>query len=102
MEDPRLPRILIIGDSISAHYLEMVRTQMLGKANVIGESSMLKGTWASMGPRYYRADWAARPDFKPFLAERGPFAIVHFNNGIHNFANANPGAGAEPHARSRQ
>lgn len=91
MEDPRLPRILIIGDSISGHYLDMVRTHLLAKANVIGESSMTKGTWASMGPRFYRADWASRPDFKTFLAERGPFAIVHFNNGIHNFSRANPG-----------
>ena len=91
IEDPRLPRILIIGDSISGHYLEELRVRMSGKANVIGESSMIKGTWASMGPRFYRADWASRPDFKTFLAERGPFAIVHFNNGIHNFSHAKPG-----------
>lgn len=92
MEDSRLPRILIIGDSISGHYLELVREQMLGKANVIGESSMIKGTWTSMGPRFYRSDAASRGDeLKTFLAERGPFDIVHFNNGIHNFASANPG-----------
>ena len=91
IEDPRLPRILIIGDSISGHYLEDVCVRMRGKANIIGESSMIKGTWASMGPRFYRADWASRPDFKAFLAERGPFAIVHFNNGIHNFSHAHPG-----------
>jgi len=91
IEDARLPRILIIGDSISGHYLEEVCVRMRGKANIIGESSMIKGTWASMGPRFYRADWASRPDFKTFLAERGPFAIVHFNNGIHNFSHANPG-----------
>ncbi|MBM3891646.1 MAG: hypothetical protein FJ388_21240, partial [Verrucomicrobia bacterium] len=91
VEDPRLPRILIIGDSISGHYLYGVRERMRGKANVIGESSMQKGTWASMGPRFYRSDWAAKgDDLKSFLAERGPFHIVHFNNGIHNFARANP------------
>jgi lysophospholipase L1-like esterase len=28
---------------------------------------------------------------KNFLAARGPFDIVHFNNGIHNFAGAKPG-----------
>lgn len=91
IEDLRLPRILIVGDSISGHYLEEVCLRMRGKANVIGESSMIKGTWASMDPRFYRADWASRPDFKTFLAQRGPFAIVHFNNGIHNFSRANPG-----------
>lgn len=92
VEDPRLPRILIIGDSISGHYLYGVRERMRDKANVIGESSMKKGTWASMGPSFYRADWASKgDDLKNFLAERGPFDIVHFNNGIHNFSRANPG-----------
>jgi hypothetical protein len=92
VEDPRLPRILIIGDSISGHYLSPVRDGMRGRANVIGESSMTKGTWASMEPRFYRADWASKDDnLKKFLAERGPFQIVHFNNGIHNFFGAKPG-----------
>jgi len=92
VEDPRLPRILIIGDSISGHYHYGVRERMRGRANVIGESSMRKGTWASMGPNFYRSDWASRgDDLKNFLAERGPFDIVHFNNGIHNFARAKPG-----------
>jgi sialate O-acetylesterase len=92
MEDPRLPRILIIGDSISGHYLYEVRELMQGKANVIGESSMNKGTWASMTPNFYRSDQASKGDnLKNFLAERGPFDIVHFNNGIHNFAGAKPG-----------
>lgn len=92
VEDPRLPRILIIGDSISGHYINAVTDGLRGRANVIGESSMVKGTWASMGPRFYRADWAAKDDnLKKFLAERGPFHIVHFNNGIHNFFSAKPG-----------
>jgi sialate O-acetylesterase len=92
VEDPRLPRILIIGDSISGHYINAVTDGMRARANVIGESSMVKGTWASMDPRFYRADWAAKDDnLKKFLAERGPFHIVHFNNGIHNFFSAKPG-----------
>ena len=92
VEDPRLPRILIIGDSISGHYINAVVDGMRGRANVIGESSMVKGTWASMDPRFYRADWASKDDnLKTFLAERGPFHIVHFNNGIHNFFSAQPG-----------
>ena len=92
IEDPRLPRVLIIGDSISGHYLPGVRSRMQGKANVIGESSMTKGTWASMGPRFYRTDTATKgDDLKRFLAERGPFDIVHFNIGIHMFSGAQPG-----------
>lgn len=92
VEDPALPRILVIGDSISGHYLKLVREGMRGRANVIGESSMVGGTWAGMGPRFYRSDWASRGDnLKNFLAERGPFHIVHFNNGIHNFFSAKPG-----------
>jgi len=96
VEDAALPRILIIGDSISGHYINRVKEGLRGKANVIGESSMTKGTWASMGPRFYRSDMAARGDeLKTFLAERGPFDIVHFNNGIHDFYQAKPGSGAE-------
>lgn len=92
VEDVRLPRILIIGDSISGHYLYGVRERMRGKANVIGESSMRDNAWPKMGPRFYRSDWASKgDDLKNFLAERGPFHIVHFNNGIHNFSRANPG-----------
>ncbi|MDB6004010.1 MAG: lipolytic protein family, partial [Prosthecobacter sp.] len=92
IEDPRLPRILIIGDSISAGYLPLLRDRMRGLANVIGESSMKKDTWASMDPIFYRSDWAAKDDdLKNFLAARGPFHIVHFNNGIHNFFTAKPG-----------
>lgn len=98
MEDPRLPRVLIIGDSISGHYLYELRELMRGKANVIGESSMSprsppeKYRWSRLGPRFYRADWASKDDdLKNFLAVQGPFDIVHFNNGIHNFSRANPG-----------
>lgn len=98
MEDPRLPRVLIIGDSISGHYLYEVRELMRGKANVIGESSVPERyplethRWSKLGPRFYRADWAAKDDdLKHFLIEQGPFDIVHFNNGIHNFFRANPG-----------
>ncbi|MCY2992353.1 MAG: hypothetical protein NTY19_31385 [Planctomycetota bacterium] len=92
VEDPRLPRILIIGDSISGHYINFVIDGMRGRANVIGESSMRKNTWSGMEPDFYRADWASKDDnLKTFLAVRGPFQIVHFNNGIHNFFGAKPG-----------
>ena len=98
MEDASLPRVLIIGDSISGHYLYKLRELMRGKANVIGESSssvrypMDKYRWSKLGPRFYRSDYASKDDdLKNFLTEQGPFDIVHFNNGIHNFSRANPG-----------
>ena len=95
IEDPRLPRVLIIGDSISGHYLERVWLLMEGKANIVGEASPSdrRPGWAGIGPKFYRADWAARGDaLADYLHASGPWDIVHFNNGIHNFASAKPGA----------
>ncbi|MCX6858569.1 MAG: hypothetical protein NTV80_27170, partial [Verrucomicrobia bacterium] len=98
MEDPRLPRVLIIGDSISGHYLYELREIMHDKANVIGESSVSarypfeKYRWSYVSQHFYRSDYATKDnDLKNFLAEQGPFDIVHFNNGSHNFSHANPG-----------
>lgn len=94
VEDGSLPRVLIIGDSISGHYLERVRLLMEGKANIVGEASLdkKKNSWATVGPRFYRSDSATKgDDLKNFLAESGPWDIVHFNNGIHMFAGAKPG-----------
>ena len=94
IEDSRLPRVLIIGDSISGHYLERLRLLMDGKANIVGEASMdkNKNTWAAVGNRFYRSDAASRgDDLKNYLAESGPWDIVHFNNGIHMFSRAKPG-----------
>ena len=92
IENPRLPRVLIIGDSISGHYIDSVCDGLRGCANVIGEASMRGDAWSNMQPDFYRSDWASRGDgLKNFLKTRGPFDIVHFNNGIHNFYRANPG-----------
>lgn len=94
VEDGSLPRVLIIGDSISAHYLERLRLLMEGEANIVGEASLdiKKNSWAAVGPRFYRSDSASKDDnLKNFLAESGPWDIVHFNNGIHMFAGAKPG-----------
>ena len=98
IEDPSLPRILIIGDSISGHYHERLRLLMQGKANIIGEASLSprrdpkKSFWASVSNRFYRTDSATKgDDFKDYLAESGPWNIVHFNIGIHMFSKAQPG-----------
>jgi lysophospholipase L1-like esterase len=48
--------------------------------------------WASVGPRFYRTDTATKgDDLKNYLAETGPWDIVHFNIGIHMFSGAKPG-----------
>jgi sialate O-acetylesterase len=98
IEDPALPRVLIIGDSISGHYHERLRLLMEGKANIVGEASSSarpdprRSFWALIGPRFYRTDMATKgDDLKKFLAESGPWDIVHFNIGIHVFAGAKPG-----------
>lgn len=98
IEDPRLPRVLIIGDSISAHYHEPLSRLMEGKANIVGEASLptkpdpKKCFWASVGNRFWRTDQATKGnDLKKFLAESGPWDIVHFNIGIHMFVQAKPG-----------
>lgn len=94
IEDGSLPRVLIIGDSISGHYHERVRLLMEGKANIVGEASLdpKKNAWSAVGPRFYRTDSATKgDDLKNFLAESGPWDIVHFNIGIHMFAGAKPG-----------
>jgi hypothetical protein len=60
----------------------------------VGEASLdnKKNSWAAVGPRFYRSDLASKDDnLKNFLAESGPWDIVHFNNGIHMFAGAKPG-----------
>lgn len=98
IEDSALPRILIIGDSISGHYHERLRLLMEGRANIVGEASPAsrpdprRSFWATIGPRFYRTDTATKgDDLKTYLAESGPWDIVHFNIGIHVFAGAKPG-----------
>lgn len=93
VENPRLPRVCIIGDSISGGYHEPLRDMLKDEANVIGEADRGSEVWQSAGPRCYTTTGALRNDqLKNWLAERGPFDIVTFNMGIHEFASAKPGA----------
>lgn len=74
--DPKVPNILLLGDSITrAYYPEVVR-RLTGKANVY-----LMATSASVGdPRLplQIADFAA--------VQAVHFSLVHFNNGMHGWA----------------
>jgi lysophospholipase L1-like esterase len=85
IEDPLLPRILILGDSISGGYFPGVRQRLDGKATVLGETAFTGQGKAQY--RFYTSPAALKEGgLATFLAERGPFDIVHFNMGIHEFA----------------
>jgi lysophospholipase L1-like esterase len=74
--DPKLPNVLLLGDSITRNYYPAVARRLTGKANVY-----LMATSASVGdPRLplQIADFAT--------AEAVHFALVHFNNGMHGWA----------------
>src|SRR5207247_1734668 len=70
-DDPKLPRVLLIGDSISMGYTQPVRELLKGKANVhrIGENggpttNGLKNLTQSLG--------------------EGKWDVIHFNWGLHD------------------
>ena len=69
-EDPSLPNVLIIGDSISLGYTGRVKELLKGKANVIHSS----GNSESSGTAVGYATWAAHTEKK--------WAIIHFNYGL--------------------
>jgi hypothetical protein len=74
--DPKLPNVLLLGDSITRNYYPAVARRLTGKANVY-----LMATSASVGdPRLplQITDFAT--------AEAVHFSLVHFNNGMHGWA----------------
>ncbi len=74
IEDPSLPRVLLIGDSIANGYGARVAEQLEGKANV---DLWLTPEW--LGPELDRQ--AAE------IAGRYPYDIIHFNeSGLHAWA----------------
>lgn len=73
--DPKLPNVLLIGDSLSRNYFPQVTKDLSGVANIYLMASSI-----SVGdPRLPR-------EIQEFAAmERVPFRIVHFNNGMHGW-----------------
>jgi hypothetical protein len=74
--DPKLPNVLLLGDSISRNYFPEVQKDLNGIANVY-----LMASSASIGdPRleHQIAEFAA--------TEMVRFRVVHFNNGMHGWA----------------
>jgi hypothetical protein len=74
--DPKLPNVLLLGDSISRNYFPEVRKDLAGIANVY-----LMASSTSVG------DPRLELQIKEFAGtEKVRFRIVHFNNGMHGWA----------------
>jgi len=71
--DPSLPRVLLIGDSITNSYLEPVRKALAGKANV--------DAWITPTTQ---ADKSLPKTIAAILAWQ-KYAVVHFNLGLHGW-----------------
>lgn len=75
-DDPKLPRVLLIGDSISIGYTIPVRKLLEGKANV-------HRIWENGGPT---SNGLAKID--TWLAP-GKWDVIHFNWGLHDLKQVN-------------
>lgn len=73
--DPRLPNVLLIGDSISIYYTDTVRRLLAGHANVYR---------TPMGPGKAETLFASLDEF----LQQGKWDVIHFNSGLHDFARA--------------
>ena len=74
--DPKLPNVLLLGDSISRNYFPEVRKNLTGIANVY-----LMASSTSVG------DPRLELQLKEFAeTEKVRFSVVHFNNGMHGWA----------------
>ncbi len=76
-DDPRLPRVLLIGDSVSRGYTQAVRKELAGKANVHRAP-------ANCGPTA-----SGLKNIEAWLGE-GKWDVIHFNFGIHDRATPLP------------
>ncbi len=72
-DDPKLPRVLLIGDSVSRGYTQAVRKALAGKANVHRAP-------ANCGPTA-----SGLKNMDAWLGE-GKWDLIHFNFGIHDRA----------------
>jgi lysophospholipase L1-like esterase len=73
--DPRLPNVLLVGDSITRNYYPEVQRQLADVANVY-----LFAASTSIG------DPRLTHQLAEFSAMEGvPFKVVHFNNGMHGW-----------------
>jgi hypothetical protein len=74
-DDPALPRVLLIGDSVSRGYTQAVRKALAGKANVHRAPANCGPT--GTGIKHIDAWLASAPG-------GGKWDVIHFNFGIHD------------------
>ena len=70
--DTKLPRVLLVGDSICNAYQTYVRDELAGAVNV----SFYATSKCVTDPTYLK--------FLGFLLEENDYQVVHFNNGLHS------------------
>lgn len=73
-DDPKLPRVLLIGDSVSRGYTQATRTQLAGKANV------------HRAPENCGPTKNGIKKIDVWLGENQKWDVIHFNFGIHDRA----------------
>jgi hypothetical protein len=84
--DPKLPNVLIIGDSISLGYTPLVRPLLQGKANVIHPMRP-----DGKMPVNCASTKAGLADLQKWLGAT-KWAVIHFNWGLHDLCYRNPEA----------
>ena len=77
VDAPRLPRVLLIGDSISVAYTLGVRKELEGVANVHRPAANCGSTKTALGP-YGLERWLA--------GDRSHWDVIHFNHGLHDLS----------------
>jgi acyl-CoA thioesterase-1 len=75
-DDPKLPRVLLIGDSISIGYTVPVREKLAGKANV---HRPLTNCAATINGLKELDKWLGDPN-----TPAGKWDVIHFNWGLHD------------------
>ena len=90
-EPEPLPKVLILGDSISIDYLPFVRAELAGIAEVIRPEAEDGGRYNCEGTTKGLAEidnWLA-------LSGDQPWAVIHFNFGLHDMKRIDPATGRD-------
>jgi len=88
-EDPKLPRVMLIGDSISVGYTDGVRTELSGRATVV----RVQGNAGPSSSGVQRVkEWIASTD--------GRWDVIHFNFGLHDVKRGTGGKDSKPYPTS--
>jgi acyl-CoA thioesterase-1 len=89
IDDPKLPRVMIIGDSISVGYTDEVRRLLAGKANV---HRVAGNAGPSSSGVQKMNEWVAPMN--------GAWDVIHFNFGLHDLKLGTGGKNNQPYATS--